>query len=220
MRRVNLLPAYRIRARERGARARRWVGACAACGALVVAALVGARAVRGDEDRRLAAETQRLTREVATLERAHAALVPQAAEAQADLDANLSITAQPDWSLLLAMVSLSLDEEVVLNACELEVAAPLAAAPSVAAPAPAAPARGGKPPPAAAAPRPEVGPVLRVGGFGRSQGSVAQFALRLEQTGLFDRVSMMKANREPFLAGEATAFRIDCALKARARRAP
>jgi hypothetical protein len=49
---------------------------------------------------------------------------------------------------------------------------------------------------------------------------VSQFVLRLEQTGLFESVELVKTNREPFLATDAVAFKLDCQLKGARLDAP
>ena len=53
---------------------------------------------------------------------------------------------------------------------------------------------------------------LLLGGLGRTQSSVAQFVVRLEQTGLFDEVKMITATREPFLSNEAVGFKLECRM--------
>src|SRR5260370_38207947 len=56
--------------------------------------------------------------------------------------------------------------------------------------------------------------IVRIQGYGRSQAVVAQFILRLEQTGLFDDVVLVKTNREPFLDDHAMSFQVECQLRA------
>ena len=54
--------------------------------------------------------------------------------------------------------------------------------------------------------------VLHVSGYGQTQAAVARYILQLERSGLFDRVHLLKTTREPFLAGTAVAFQIDCTI--------
>jgi hypothetical protein len=50
---------------------------------------------------------------------------------------------------------------------------------------------------------------------GRSQAAVSQFVLRLEQLGLFDRVTLLDTRREPFGADSAVGFRAVCIMHVR-----
>ena len=54
--------------------------------------------------------------------------------------------------------------------------------------------------------------ILDISGFGRSQKAISQFVLRLEGSKLFEKVTAVKTNREPFMAGKAMAFQIRCLL--------
>ena len=57
--------------------------------------------------------------------------------------------------------------------------------------------------------------MLRLAGVGRSQAAVSQFVLRLEQLGLFDRVTLLDTRREPFGADSAVGFRAVCIMHVR-----
>ena len=54
--------------------------------------------------------------------------------------------------------------------------------------------------------------LIRLVGYARSQAAVSQFVLRLEAAGLFDRVTVMRTAREPFLDDQAIAFHLQCLL--------
>ena len=54
--------------------------------------------------------------------------------------------------------------------------------------------------------------------MGRSQSAVAQYVLRLETMGLFAKVNLVETRREPFLDGQAIAFRVACDFKSAERR--
>ncbi len=119
-----------------------------------------------------------------------------------------AVNGQPDWSMLLASVARLRGDDVVLKSCGLDAAAetirekpPEKVADKttpVASPAPMTlPARA----------------IVRLQGYGRSQAAVGQFVLRLEQTGLFDDVLLVKTNREPFLDDHAMSFQLECQLK-------
>ena len=53
---------------------------------------------------------------------------------------------------------------------------------------------------------------LALSGMGRSQAAISQYVLRLENTGLFDRVTLIESKLAPFGGGEAVSFRIGCTL--------
>ena len=52
-----------------------------------------------------------------------------------------------------------------------------------------------------------------LGGVRQRQTVSRGTRIRLEGTGLFQSVSLVKSNREPFLSSEAVAFRIECSIK-------
>ena len=54
--------------------------------------------------------------------------------------------------------------------------------------------------------------VLTSAGFGRLQSEVSQFAVRLEQSGLFDGVNMTHQRREHFREDSAIAFHVECRI--------
>ncbi len=111
---------------------------------------------------------------------------------------------QPDWSLLLAMLSSALGDETVLRSIRLQ--APPEAAPGAA---------GGSGTPGGAAAARTLQPItLEVTGLGRTQQVVSEFVLRLEHTPLFEMVRLVDTRREPFLNDHAVVFRIECVLDA------
>ena len=116
-------------------------------------------------------------------------------QTQLVLHANEAVSGQPDWSMLLVLIARLRGDEVVLNHCGLD---------AVQAPAQIVPAGGAET---------IATPLLKLQGYGKTQTAVSQFALRLEQTGLFESVALLKTNRENFLTGEAIAFRVECRLK-------
>jgi hypothetical protein len=137
------------------------------------------------------------------------------ATARAELDgvesllrSSRAITDQPDWSALLGLLSTKAGNDVFLRSCGVRPRDPAAyAAPVKPAGPPARPAAGGKPPPP---PDPTV--LVALAGLGASQASVSQFALRLEATGLFDRVRLLETSREVAVGLQLVSFRIECTL--------
>ena len=204
---VNLIPIYRVDARRRRTRGRRWVVACAAYAALLTIGYGMCEATWGGTDPQLASELQAASEKLEKSQSVLARLRPELAEGRARLNAARAVALQPDWSIVLAALAKSLGEEVVLSSCKLDTQTAAAPAPSPAASSADADKAKKKP----SKPEP-VRVVLSVNGFGRSQVAVSQFVLRLEQMKLFDRVKLIKTSREPFLGGEAVAFQLECLL--------
>ena len=117
-------------------------------------------------------------------------------EARAALEANLAVGRQPDWSVLLALLSTTLGDEVVLRTCRL------------------GPVWGGPAGRAGADEAEELQIIqLELMGLALTQQAVTQVILRLEQTRLFRSVKLIDTRREPFMAGHAVAFRAECVLQ-------
>lgn len=200
MQQLNLIPLPRRRLK----RSRRHLGVSAAiCAAFLAlsAAYVGAAAMLVDSNPSL---NDDLAEARASIERGGkklSALTAEASAARSRLLAATVIREQPDWSMLLALLGEKTGDDVVLRACRVK---PIDAAPAKTAP--------GKAPAKPVAAALESKFIVELGGLGRNQMAVSHFVLRLEQSGLFDRVTLMDTNREAFLSGEASGFRVECAL--------
>ena len=106
---------------------------------------------------------------------------------------------RPDWSVVLALLARNLDDDLVLKRCKLE---PEVVRKAAASPQHAAGAQADEPKRFS----------LEIAGLGRSQKAISHFVLRLERTNLFQKVTLVKTNREPFVTGRAMAFQIRCLL--------
>ena len=200
---ANLIPAGRLLARVRSRRSRRWATVCIAYGLLLLAAYGVCYAVLGGRDQGLTAELNATSGRIRHSGIAIASISNRLARVRAELDANRAVGNQPDWSVLLAMLSGSLQEDIFLRSCTLYPAD----------------SGGGQSPRAAelreksdflpAGQRPYK---FVLGGYGRSHMAVSQFALRLENQPLFDEVRVLKTSREPLLANSAIAFKLECSL--------
>jgi len=196
---VNLIPRSRYIAQKRTLRGRRWlVGAMAyiaLLGAIHLAlAVSGARTVNADDQiEALEAKTQSITNEVA-------ALTAQLEQARSVLQAGRVLSDQPDWSILMALLAKTTQSRIALT----EVVLNTGAGPDARNTAAAADSLTCR--------HAMHDYLLTVRGIARTQIDVAQFAMRLENTRLFDHVMMRKASRTTFAAEEATAFEIDCGL--------
>jgi hypothetical protein len=221
MKRVNLIPAPRLIARQRRAHLRRCAAGCAVWAVVSVAAAGVARAMwtapgDAEADERLAAVAE----DVERTERAIAATGAQLAAAQSTLRANQAIASQPDWSVLLAVLAREIKDDVVLKSCHVHPAGSTAGRRSEARRAPAAQAAPGAAG-AAGANAPETPPfVLEANGTARTLAAAHRFVSDLERTGLFARVTLLDTTREVYLTEGAIAFRLECSLDDPAAGAP
>ncbi len=200
---VNLIPTQRREKRRYKARIRLWM---AICGTYLVLLAVFALSAHifwrdtGDsagED--LAFSAVRIAEYSSTISELQGKLK----KAEAELKASTLISNQPDWAKLLVLIGDELEEEVVLDNCQLATLNKN---------------RQGTPnnlqellsssPPSVFLANRQYR--LDLSGFGRTQTSVVQFALRLEQMRIFDKVKLVTSRRQAFLNSKAVAFTIEC----------
>ena len=202
MTRVNLIPRARRQQRRRRLHQRRWITASAGYALFIVVALVVAKLVSATDagaiDQQIALANATITTDRATV----VDLRRQLQESAALLKAQYAVQGQPDWGILLALLAEATGDEVVLRECRLQHSSGGAGtAPGV--------------PRAASGSRVETGippTYLELGGLGRSQNTVTQFVLRMDEIPLFKKVKLQDTRREPFGNGHAVAFRIVCLL--------
>lgn len=195
---VNLVPSARREAQVRSARIRFWFMTCAVYGLgwLGVSVLVGATAL--NDDTGLHDELRQVNGLVAESESELAAMRGELARSRAELTTSLTIGKQPDWSALLALLSTTLGDRIILRNCKLTT---LHKSP-------------GAREPVTGVARESTAIQLQLGGLGLAQQAVSEFVLRLEETSLFRQVKLLDTRREPFLDGDAIAFHIECLLEA------
>ncbi len=191
---VNLVPSARREAQVRSARIRFWFMTCAIYGLgwLGVLVLVGATAL--NDDTGLRDELRQVNGLVAESESELAALRGELARSRAELATSLTIGKQPDWSALLALLSTTLGDRIILRDCKLTT---LHKSPG---------ARGS----VTGVARESTTIQLQLGGLGMAQQAVSEFVLRLEESSLFRQVKLLDTRREPFLDGDAIAFHVEC----------
>ena len=192
---VNLIPIRHRQQRALRARRKTWIGVASFYAILLAAGYGGWRVMWGGDGQDLTRQLSLVRADVDDLNKSIAKVRGSLSETQGILRANQAVSGQPDWSVLLALIAKLRGDELVLHHCGLDTAQ--------------------TPPPALQNVAAEWinTPLLKLQGYGKTQPAVSQFALRLEQTGLFESVSLLKTNRESFLAGEAIAFRLECRLK-------
>ena len=211
MKNINLIPAPRRAAKRRRVHLRRCAILCAAWGVLSLCAAVFAHAVWRGEDPRAAEQLARVNQEMEQTERNTVEAKAKLAAAQSTLRANQAVLAQPDWSIVLALMGKQVRNDVVLKNCNVRPANGARAAYAAPRPdarrGPARQAEASAPPPAESVPY-----VLEASGLADSHAAANQFILRLERTGLFSKVTLLDTAREAFLDGNRVAFRVECAL--------
>jgi hypothetical protein len=198
---INLIPARRTEARQRRLWRGRCVVTCAGYVSLVATLIVAARAVLDQGDAGLPAL---LTTAATEMERTSASLATTRRELDATeslLRSSRAIAEQPDWSGLLGLLAVKAGDQVVLRT----VAVRPRETPAAVAAKPAAKV-GAKPAP------PDPTLVVSLSGSSRSQAAASEFALRLEATGLFNRVTLLDTSRETFAELPLVSFRIECTL--------
>ena len=195
MTQINLVPAYRIAAAKRRLRMRTWLAVDAmCCGGLLAAALIAAALLdRGGEN--LHHQLALMQAEINSRNQAVSAFRPMITEARQKLEASRAVTAQPDWSVLLAFLGKLRGEDIVFSRCQLMSAQGLREEVQVA---------------------DESGPHqtlwVLIEGFGLSQTAVSRFILDLEEVRLFDMVKVIHTKRQAFRSAEAVAFQLRCVL--------
>jgi hypothetical protein len=194
MRQINLIPARRRDAKRRRTHMKWCGGGCAAFTLVAVAITVIAWSTWAGEDSEVRQQIARADEDIRHNEKALVEARVKFAADENRLAAAKEIAEQPDWSLLLSLLAQKSDDQMVLRSCQLRPAADLLAE--------------GKTADAHVA----GGLVVVVTGVARTPQNAQQYVIRLEKTGLFERVTLVETRREPFLNGEASAFRADCVL--------
>jgi hypothetical protein len=199
MKSLNLIPMWRRQQRWLRARRKVWVIAGCIYAALLTVGYTGWRCAWSEDGRDVSGPLALARHDVDGMSHSIADLRAEMGNVRKALQVNGALIGQPDFSILLALLGQMRGEDVILNRCEFDAATKgTTSLPGD----PAAPPR------------------FNACGYAKSQAAVTQFALRLERAGPFQSVSVLKSNREPFLSGEAVAFRIECVLKTDAPDSP
>lgn len=196
MKSVNLIPALRRDAKRRRAHVAVAAAACGAYAAVLACGLGAAHLVWAADRGAAEGVARRLDTthdDIRRLTGRAAELRAELTRARATLEANRTIAEQPDWSVLMALLAGTTGDDVVLRSVSV---APPPATSNTATPA-------GKE-------SDEV--VLELAGVGQTQLAVSRHVLRLEQTGLFAKVTLLETGREAFLNAPAIGFRLRCSF--------
>lgn len=188
---MNLIPAPRREKKARRRRVRWWATRLTIyAAALVVAGLVR-MSTAGRCSRALADEDKLLTAKLNSARQVLLGLKHELSDTRGKLESIRTVGKQPDWGVMLRLVADKLGDEAVLDHCALRHIK--------------------------RASDDEESPggrriVLDLSGLARSQAAVADFILRLEKTGLFARVKLLKTNRRTFEGERIVTFWLECLL--------
>lgn len=203
---VNLVPKKRQQARCMNARLQFWMGSCGGYALLWLMAFFLIKIIGIGGPAALGSDLEKITIRAKEVESDLAQLRSDLGRSSAELAASQKIGSQPDWSVLLSLLSSTLGDSIVLRDCQLITDQASGSASSkrnrttflheaVSTKKPVA----------------DLGTVqLQIGGLGLSQQAVSEYVLRLERMDLFSHVKLIETRREPFLDGQAIAFRLQC----------
>ncbi len=198
---VELIPQIRRERLWRRRCIRRWSAVLGGSTIVAIGALVLTTSRIGPVEP-LHAHVASLTAELTAQRNAEAVTRNDLTRAVSTLQANRAVADQVDWSRVLAIVAQAAGDDVRLGRCQLSTSD-----------SGFEPERRGR---ASSRRRRHdqrtTGIRLGVAGYGRSSQSVSGFVLALEETGLFDQVRLLDSRREPFDAGHAIAFRLECVV--------
>ncbi len=129
----------------------------------------------------------------------------EAADAARRLDLRRAVSGHPDWSLLLGVIAEVRGEHAVIESVEVRrKAAP-----------PARPASSRGTPEGSAEPAlPREAYLVKVAGVVSGPGEATALVLRLEQTGIFERVALLQTQPRELAGRPRTAFALECDLAA------
>jgi Tfp pilus assembly protein PilN len=191
---VNLIPQSLRVTRSHQRRMRRWGLACAVYAAALVMSCVVIRGMWSADSRTLNSDIASTGHRIVDANRVISGLRVQIADLQEKSRTSMAIADQPDWSILLAALSATTDDELVLREVRLG-------------PAPGSGASNRNAADALWATRKYQ---LALRGVARSAAGSSKFVTRLEQMQFFDEVKLLRTSRETFLNGPAVGFEIEC----------
>jgi hypothetical protein len=201
---VNLIPAARLRARRCRRRLCAWGWALTGYVLLLGSVCGLVKGVYGADHGAVAASLASTREGNRKTSSATVAVTRRLSQAESTRRTVEALTDRPDWSLLLNLLGQAMDDNLVLREVRLQ---------------PLDQSSGGTAPTAAEA---RLAPAERyrmeLRGLGRTQEAVSRFVGRLEHTDVLGEVKVLRRGREPFLAGTAVSFDVECVLQAPGER--
>jgi Tfp pilus assembly protein PilN len=202
---VNLVPEQRQVRRRRRARTRLWLRMSGAYVTVMALALFFVHTVWKVDNAALAEDLNATVSRVKQYSSSMLRLRKELARISTILQTSRAIRRQPDWSKLLVIIADTLDQDIVLNKCEIatldkdgrEISGRQQEALTSQAVTSLLSARQYR---------------LTLAGLGRQHSAVSKFAVQLEQSGLFDSVSLLNNQRQDVQNQSVIAFDIECQM--------
>lgn len=203
---VNLVPKQRQQASCKKERMHFWMGSCGGYALLWLIAILVIKLIGIAGPDALGADLEKINNRAKEVEADLSMIRSDLGRSSAEFAASQKIGSQPDWSVILSLLSSTLGESIVLREFQLKTDQASDSASS----------RGinnifRQEKPASKQQNIDMGMVeLEIGGLGLNQQSVSEYVLRLEQLDLFSQVKLVETRREPFLDSQAIAFHLQC----------
>jgi len=202
---VNLVPEQRQVRRRRRARTRLWLKMSGTYVTVIALALFFVHTVWKVDNAALAEDLNATALRVKQYSSSMLRLRKELARISTILQTSRAIKRQPDWSKLLVIIADTLDQDIVLNKCEIatldkdghEISGDQREALTSQAVTSLLSARQYR---------------LTLAGLSRQHSAVSKFAVQLEQSGLFDSVSLLNNQREDLQNQSVIVFDIECQM--------
>lgn len=215
---VNLIPVSRRLVRQRQQRIRWWVMLCALWCLMLSAVVTLAGWWWHEDPEPLVLQRQKIRQQIEDFLRTTQQLNQRTSRLVQRLEAAQQASQQIDWSVLLALIAHELGPEAALRQLRISQVPAEAASPAPVMGRPASVSQTASSSAGRSGTAARSSPLYRleIGGLAQSQTVASQFVLRLQQTGLFEQVQLLRTAREPFGEGYAVAFQVLCHMKGEA----
>ena len=183
-----------------------WMGSCGGYALLWLVAFFVLRLIGIGGPNALGSDLEKINNRAKEVEADLAQIRSNLGRSNSELAASRKIGSQPDWSVLLSLLASTLGDSIVLRDCQIIT--------DQASDSTSSKANRTTFLQEAVSTRKiitDMGTVqLKIGGLGLNQQAVSEYVLRLERLELFSHVKLIETRREPFLDGQAIAFRLQC----------
>jgi len=202
---VNLVPEQRQVRKRRHARLRLWIQMSATYSIAIALSLFFVHTIWKVDNAALAEDLSATTSRVKQYSSSMLRLRKELARISTILQTSRAIKCQPDWSKLLVIIADTLGQDIVLNRCEVTIldenGSEITGGPQEALTSQAVTtllsARQYR---------------LTLAGLGRQHSAVSKFVVQLEQSGLFDSVSLLNNQRQDVQNQSVIVFGIECQM--------
>lgn len=197
---------------------RRWIVGCVGYSVFLVLAFPFASMV-WVQDKSLAGQLLTIRQDANDTEQLLKLVVNELEDTRTTLNATKLVENQSDWSILLAVLAGEVDDDIVLKTCKIEpMISDAEGKQGFASNSPLRRLVGGIASNSESEDKPRIHVeaeqfLIELRGYGLTQRAVSLFVLRLERTGLFEKVTLKETRREPFMKDQAIAFHLKCYLR-------